>query len=47
MSFLWDLDAKSVREKHSLLRRLDGILSLAVFAMPPNARKNIRGHDNA
>jgi hypothetical protein len=32
-----------VRAKHSLLRRLDGILSLAVFAMPPDARKNIRG----
>jgi hypothetical protein len=36
-----------MRAKHSLLRRLEAILSLAVLGMPPDARKNIRGCHHA
>jgi hypothetical protein len=36
-----------LRAKHSLLRRLEAILSLAVFAMPPDARKEIDGRRHA
>lgn len=38
---------RCVRAKHSLLRRLGGVLSLAVFEMPPDARKNICGQRGA
>jgi hypothetical protein len=36
-----------VRAKHGLLCRLDGILSLAVLGMPPDARKKIDGCQHA